>query len=42
MLLSVFKCAATIEYVGALPPGSSVLVGKLPPPSLRSIRLGPL
>jgi hypothetical protein len=41
MLLSVFKCAATIEYVGALPPGSSVLVGKLPP-SFRSIRLGPL
>ena len=32
--------AATIEYVGALPPGSSVLVGKLPSPALISTRLG--
>jgi hypothetical protein len=32
--------AAAIEYVSSLPPGSSMLVGKVPPPALSSTRLG--
>eukprot|EP00900_Chrysochromulina_parva_P006312 jgi/Chrpa1/15682/Chrysochromulina_OHIO_Genome00019245-RA len=32
--------AAAIERVSALPPGSVMLVGKVPPPALSSSRLG--
>jgi hypothetical protein len=37
---SLSKSTATIEYVCAMPPGSSMLVGKVPSPALMSTRLG--